>query len=362
MSPYFRITVLTDGPRFKDLTDAMLGGDGSLWFYSGFEKPYTVGAVQTLDDRGTLVQEDDAWQVRPADYLPDLGYCERVTAFERSGSDSWYASYCYWRFPQPPKAVRYHGGERIEYSLPLEADQWVSDIFAQDQRHIWFATWDYWGFLGTDSGNVLSLDDGGTPADFSDDVWQSYPIEAVEGSVTVALDAHGQLWHGQASGLYRHDGAAWHLVYDERPICDLAPAADGTLYAQIGPDQATGCQEHSDEIMVVRADGTIEDRLFYNKWLIADELATVQTARRRNSLWSVAADGAVWYITQLDPGQELQRRSGAGLQTYALPVEREAVRRLEVDRRGHIWLVAGNRLWRLAGPRPADLYLPWVAR
>jgi hypothetical protein len=61
MLPGFNVTVLTDGPRFRGLSDAMLGRDGAVWLYSGIQEPYTIGAVQTLDDKGTLALEDDTW-------------------------------------------------------------------------------------------------------------------------------------------------------------------------------------------------------------------------------------------------------------------------------------------------------------
>jgi hypothetical protein len=303
--------------------------------------------------------KDDIWQVRPTDYLPYLGYCQSVTAFERAGADTWYVSYCYWRFPWPPEATRVRGHESIEYALPLATGDQVGDIFAEDQRHTWFAVRKYSGDSGAD-GQVLGLDDNGTPADVSDDVWQTYPIESMEGNLVVAVDANGRLWHGQGSGLYRHDGAGWQLVYGERPICDLTPAADGTLYARVMPYWVTACGPYSDEILVVRAGGEIQLR--DKKRLVEEELDAVQTARRRNSLWSIGADGAVWYISHLESGHVLQRRSSAGLQMYTLPVEPGAVQRLEVDGRGHVWLVANSRLWRMAGPPPVYTHLPLILR
>jgi len=357
MYPHLTVISLLDGPRFSDLPDAALGTDGAIWLYSGYRQPYTAGAVQTLDDAGTLALEDDTWQVWPAEYLPDLGNCESVSAFERGFGDTWYASFCYWRAPTDYKAVRYHGGARIEYPLPEPTYQQVSDIFAQDAHHTWFAT------TAAGVGNVLSLDDGGTPADAGDDVWQSYPIDAVDGTaVVVATDARGRLWHGQGSGLYRYDDGSWQLIDGEYPVCDLAPAADGTLYVQVALDPVAGCQEHSDRILVVRPDGTIEDYLFRSKWLIEEEAATVRTAWRRNSLWAVAPDGAIWYVSHLDPGQELRRSSNSGLLTYALPVEPGEVGRLEVDTRGRVWLVARSQLWRMAGPPPSGIYLPMLFR
>jgi hypothetical protein len=328
------------------------GGDGSIWFYSGVREPYALGAVQTFDDRGTLALADDAWQVLPYSHPSDQN--EVVTAFERTAGDTWYA-YCiasraYGCF----EAVRYHGGQKIEYPIPGEVD----DIFGLDIRHVWFVT-----TASYPNTRVFSLDDGGTPADMSDDVWNGIPpIAGMSGKPSVAVDAMGRLWLGDASGLYRYDGASWQLVYGKRPICDLAPAADGTLYAQVDDDSPTACAAHSDLVIVARADGTIDDSLYSIKHFIEEEPATVRTAWRRNSLWAIASVGAIWYISHQDPGQELQRRSGSGLSTYALPVKPEAVQRLEVDARGHVWLVADSQLWRMEGPRPIYLYLPMVSR
>lgn len=178
----------------------------------------------------------------------------------------------------------------------------------------------------------------------------------------MAVDALGRLWLGQASGLYRYDGTSWQLIYGSRPIWDLAPAADGTLYARVAAWAATRYNEDSEQVLVVRADGTIESQLFSSKQLIEAEPGTVRSAWRRNGLWAIASDGAVWTLSRGHPGQELRRRSSSGLSTYALPVEPEAIQRLEVDWRGHVWLVAGSQLWRMERPRPIYGYLPLVFR
>ena len=237
-------------------------------------------------------------------------------------------------------------------------NQQISDIFAQDQHHIWFASWDHGNVLG----NVLSLDDGGTPADTSDDVWQTFPIGAVDGKLVVAVDALGRLWYGQASGLYRYNGSSWQLIYGGRPVCDLAPAADGTLYAQIvrstRPPDAGSIRIRSWSCVPME-----RSRIHIQQVAHQRRTGHRATARRRNNLWTIASDGAIWYISHLDPGQELQRRSSSGLDTYALPVEPEAVQRLEVDARGHVWLVADSQLWRMEGPRaPVQQYLPMIRR
>jgi hypothetical protein len=258
MTSELTVTVLSDGPRLRNLTDALVGGDGALWLYS--RGPDTMGAVQTLDDRGTLALQDDTWQVRPIDQVYGLAYNQVVGAFERAAADTWYAYCSPWKnLFCSNVVVRYHGEIRTLHALSW--DQVVTDIFAQDQHHIWFAVQGWYVPYNVPPYSVLSLYDNGTPADTGDDVWRTYPIELVEGNVVVAVDANGQLWHGQDNGLYRYDGATWQLVYGEQPICDLAPAADGTLYAQMdcGGDG---------EILVVRPDGTIEDRLFSIEELI----------------------------------------------------------------------------------------------
>jgi hypothetical protein len=124
-----------DAPLFKDLTDILVEPGGKVWLYSGYREPYTVGAVQTYEDKGTAALFDDHWQA----LLSGSG-CDRVTAWERSVSeDVWYASYCYWRFPWPSPLVRYYSGERIEYP---ESTLIYYDIFAQNDRHTWFAAKD----------------------------------------------------------------------------------------------------------------------------------------------------------------------------------------------------------------------------
>ena len=337
------VFIFDDVPHFGGLADGLLDATDTLWFYSGYHQPYSVGVVQTLADQGTATLADDQWQLLPVDDPPATGRCETVTAFERAANgDVWYTSHCQWRGAFDHKLVRYHDQRRIEYNLTN--NQRIYDIFAQDAQHLWFAFTGY----EPDQG-VLSLDDRGTPTDMSDDLWQTYPITTNGGRPVVAVDAGGKLWYGDSSGLYRATGSTWTAVDQSRGICDLAPAADGTLYVQVAAYQTATCGPAATDLWIVRPDGTL-DLFGFIPTVVQEEFAQVSSAARRNSLWTVAADGAIWYVTGYDLGQELQRRDAGGLQSYALPVPYTAVQRLEVDARNRVWLLADAQIWRMSPP------------
>jgi len=337
------VVLLADAPRFGGLSDALLDATGKLWLYSGYHQPYSVGVVQTFADQGTAALSDDQWQVLPVDDPPATGRCETVTAFaEAANGDVWYASYCQWRGRFDHKLVRYHGQTRIEYT-PM--DGWViDDIFAQDAGHLWFAGAGYAFGKG-----VLSLDDGGTPTDSSDDRWQSYAITTTGQHPVVAVDAGGRLWYGDSSGLYRHTGAAWAAVDQTYGVCDLAPAADGTLYVQLAAFPSAACGPSATYLLIVRPNGAV-DSFTSTASVVQEERERVRSATQRNTLWSIAPDGAIWYIEPYDVGKELQRRDATGLQSYALPVLPSVVQRLAVDAQNHVWLVANGQIWRMSLP------------
>jgi hypothetical protein len=182
MTPDFKVASPPDMPRNQDMWDAMADG-GQIWLSSRPRPEYWDGSLQTLDDRGTTALQDDAWQEVANEAQP---WCGRVTAFERFASDPWYATLCHGRVGPPPQLVRYHNGARIEYKLPDPVVGEVTDIFAEDARRIWLAMVGGGYGLGP---RVLSLDDGGTPADFSDDKWQTLPVETSGEWLTIAVDA-----------------------------------------------------------------------------------------------------------------------------------------------------------------------------
>lgn len=356
MTPDFEPHVLPDMPRYQDVLDAMIAQPGPLWLASGRPFDDWAGAVQTLDDRGTLSLDDDSWR----DNYSMEHFCRRATAFERFASDVWYATYCHSRTQYPTELTRYHDGVRIEYTLPSFISGDVTDIFALDERHIWFAVIsDFYG--GNDC--LVGLDDGGTPADVSDDQWQIVKLESWREHVTVAVDAQGPLWRGEDSGLYRYDGAAWQRIYDERAVCDLVPGPDGTLFAQVEYNKGGGCETASDFLIMVRPGGEIS--LTDTDWLLSyhEDVDVVRTMTRRNNLWTVSADGALWYLDIDYPQDVLRRISRKGEeQSYALPVNGASVLRVEVDASGHVWLVGDGKLWRMEGPAIHRLFLPTLTR
>jgi hypothetical protein len=271
-----------------------------------------------------------------------------ITAWERSaGGDIWYAEYSDWRFTFPGPIVRYHSGNRIEYP---ESTLIYYDIFAQDDRHTWFAGGREGGYPGppTSQKGLKGLDDGGTPADTSDDVWQDLTLPVVGEHHVVAVDARGRLWYGDSNGLSRYVGSSWLSIYTDRGVCDLAPATDGTLYAQVVGWASSSCQPFGGQVLAVRSDGT-QNWFDSIETLVAQEPGSVRSASRRNTLWAVAPDGAIWTIAASDSGSELHRRDDAGLRKFALPFDPGAVRRLEVDASNHVWIAANSQVWRMSG-------------
>lgn len=351
--PNQTITVFADEPRFKGVSDALVESNGKVWLYSGYYGGPSIGTVQTFIDNGTAFLRDDQWQVVPVDYRPNLGNCELVAAFEYApDGDVWYAQYCQWRAPSPVTLVRYHGQDRIEYALPPL--QLVRDIFAADAHHLWFAVSTY---SGEWRQGVLSLDDQGTPLDTSDDQWQTYPVTTKESQTAAVAAAGGQLWYGDQSGLYHYTGSTWEPVQQSDSICDLTLAADGTLYARVSSYFGTNCQPAAENILVVRPDGKIQivDSV---KAVVQAEPDRVRTATRRNALWTVAPDGAIWYLAPASEGQTLQRYQANQIQPYPLPDFHSAVQRLAVDIHQHVWLVADDQLWRMSPPPDFTLTAP----
>jgi hypothetical protein len=353
MQPGLGVRQLPDIPRHRTVWDALAEPNGTVWLTSEPSAAQFSGALQMFDDRNTAPLEDDAWREE------GLG-CARVTAMEQHESDVWYGVHCYNRLGSPPGARRRHAGVNIDYKLPVSSDATVTDIFAQDERRVWFAITENW-YSG--KAYVVGLDDGGTPMKLDDDTWQTLDVGASHGPISVAVDAQGRLWRGQDNGLHRYDGAAWQQVYNGLAVCDLTPARDGALYAQLEREGNAGCEAFSDRVLVVSPEGMVEQHPGTVAALVTGDPASVRSATRRNSMWSVAADGAIWFTGRAYPQDTLNRAPGAGpLQSYALPVPQTDVRRVEVDGRGRVWLVGDGKLWRMEGPAIHRLYLPLLNR
>jgi hypothetical protein len=357
MTPDFAVTTLADAPRYQDVWDVIVGAGGRLWVASRPRPDGYQGAVQTLDDRGTVALEDDRWEG------PELGpvyECRRVTVLDRWGSDTWYATSCASRTGPPPLIMRDHNGANVTYAPALPYFSVVSDIFVIDARRAWFAVVDR-SYRG--GAYLVGLDDGGTPLKLDDDVWQTLDIGVAQGLGSVAVDAQGQLWRGQSDGLYRYDGAEWWHEYDGLAVCDLTPALDGALYAQLERHRGAGCEKFSDTVLKVKPDGTVERYATTVEALVYGDAVSVRSAKRRNSMWAIAADGAIWYVARRPEGSEVRRVARFWTLTrYAAPFDVDSVRRLEVDALGRAWVVAEGRLWRMEGPRFGGIHLPILMR
>ncbi len=309
-----------DAPSYTGVSEAVVDRQGRTWIESG---NYEHNALQIVDDMGTATMGDDRWTVK--------GKQPIITALEPTpNGDLWVGYEIFYRFLYSGPPTRYHGQQEIEY-YPPTIDGFVDDIFDQDGQHIWFAYSDH-GYMGeTKEKGVWSLDDGGTAADPTDDVWTAYAIDTTGHGGRVAV-VDGRIWYGNSSGLYAYRGSSWEQVSSAH-VKGLVPGAAGELYVDL--DGA---------VLIVEKDGS--------QWrssipdFSSSNLARVKLTERRNRMWTVAPDGAVWYW-QSRYDHELARRSTQGVDVYETPTTADFV---EVDENNHVWLADGA-LWRLS-PEP----------
>lgn len=334
-----------DTPAYSGFNNAIVDQAGAVWLQTSYAAPYTVGTMQRLDDRNTAVLEDDRW-TRFGEF-----YLTRATALERApGGDVWMAYVTATRFapflPDQPVG-RYRQNTWYGYRLPdPDGVVEVHDIFAQDDRHTWFTFTRFRDGVG--AGGVLRLDDGGTMGDVSDDNWTEYPDPNQYGTGTVgsvAVDSLGRLWYGGEGGLVRWDGAAWQPVA-AGAICDLTPARDGIIFALVA--STLGCLPTQGSALMVHPDNRVEH--FSVGELVRSHLELVRTAIRPNRLWSVAREGAVWYLD----GISLYRRDDRGVARYNLPYDATW---MEAGSGGRVWLFMSSALWRLS-PLPGLAVTP----
>lgn len=365
------------GPGYPEITDLLVAQDSTVWLFSGYEERPTAGQLYHLDDRKTMYLWDDQWQLQPA------RDCQRIVALEEApNGDLWYAPTCVpSRSGTISPLVHFHDGVEIDH-FPLSTENFFSsaaivDIFLQDQRRLYIVSAPVsLPTIFVPSG-MLMLDTGGTPADPSDDVAETYPIDPFSFAGAGLADQQDQLWYGNTKsfvrfysaglvdqrerlwygntkGLFRLDRTAgnrtWTTVLLDEPICDLVEANDGTVYARVGLAAEIrplwGSCAPTLTVIAVRPDDRIE-RYPDVATLVAADLARVRSATRRNTLWDVGVDGALWYRYAAGGVHELRRVDGEQVvMTIPLPVAPETVKRVEIDGLNRVWMVAANQLWR----------------
>lgn len=315
--------IFSDGPYDSFIREFFVDGHGTRRLSSGY------GTIQIVDDMGTATIKDDSWAYDQSIY----GSLDNLELVENG--DFWMADYpsCYHCFPS---IERYHNGHSIHYAQP----NWESenfDIFAEDSRHTWFIFailhWDAYGQTPV----IYHLDDGGTPANHEDDLWTGYPTpadahkETVTGHHLVAVNK-GRLWYGHPTGVYQLQGQDWELITPETPY-EFVTAADGTLIVSKGEG----------EVLLISPDGQQQVQTIAS--LVATRPELIRATTRRNHMWTVAPDGAIWYWND---HRQLVRWHELDIQTFDAPVKDPYI---EVDRNNHVWLNYGGALWRMS-PKP----------
>lgn len=326
----------SDQPRNPYITNVISGSDDLTWILSASTNPQRMplsARLEAIDVHATAALTDDTWLQADAVYLTRLSAAERAPS-----GDLWIQGVLNagktgaWL---PGPYLRHDGRWADHYERPF----CTSDIYTQNDRTTWFTAEDNSAAYHCNPTAILKLDDAGTPASQEDDVWTSYPTPPNVSNPSIAVDGFGRLWLGDANGLYRFDGTAWESVRNEYggkfDVHDLAALPDGAVIVR---------ESFANSLRVIRSDIVNWLSLDYFIW---QNYAQIRATRHINSMWSVAPDGAVWYIYD----DLLHRFDDAGKVSYRLPFPASEAGSPEAGRNNHVWFAATNNLWRLA-PRP----------
>lgn len=351
LAPDGMVNSFPDAPLNPNVTDALVADDGTVWFFSGYRAPYTAGAVYRYQDQQTITLADDQW-----DSLPNNSAIW-ADAFEKApNGDVWYTTSCRTRgWYGCLAAIQSHVQQTYTYNIfdpnpiiSLSFGGVTTDLYAEDDRHLWLAMIR----SGPEQIGVSHLDLGDNLFDPRDDHRTNYPINIYSPHAAVLHDNNGQLWYATTEGLLRYTGSAWESIYSS-PVCDLVAATDGTVFARIGP--STDSCGPSVAVLVIRPNGTLE-YFPYVSMIISSESARIRSAHKRNTLWTIGVDGAIWSRHTYGGSHELWRLAEDGSHTsYPLPMAPETVQRLEVDHLNRVWIVANNQLWRFASAAAVPL-------
>lgn len=322
-----------DVPQYSLSTDILVDKDNLLWLHSFKPATWNLGTFQVVNDNGTAILEDDGWQ---------SSWDFSIQAAEVDGlelapnGDLWIGGYSHSRFPPNSSSIyRRHQGQWIDYTKAVESSNIrVTDIYVQNEHHIWFAYKESTIFSPLPIRGVLLLDDRGTPTNLADDIWTDYPVSKDGTGGSIVIDAQGRTWFGNSMGLFRYDGSQWQSL-SQCAIGDLAATADGIVYA------ASRCNSAPSTILAVATDDSTLQ--FTIEELVESRFATLRTANR-NHIWTVAPDGAIWYAQ----GTEVYRRDVQGLQSYPTPTGEEGINAIEIDSNNHVWVIYQSSLWRMS--------------
>jgi hypothetical protein len=331
------------GPGYSLATDRFVGepalvaraGDGLLACDASGACPW--------GGPGKMPGTDIPGPVQAADRLPHGPYWAAGATNYRGGSWwSWgLATYAGGTWAGLEGGPDYYG----DPGWPL------GDVYAPDGEHVWLAT-------RLHRPELRIRWTAGTTGDPSDDLVTAMDLPPGVGYlvcpllpwpekpsfwVSLAAGPGGQPWAGDGCGLHRRVGEGWERV-STLAVCDLAAAADGTVFAQLRRGE-TDCRSRDLEIAVYPPAGPVE--VLGIDALMAEHFNRARTAVQRHHLWTVAPDGAVWYVSFAGAGPVLVRRDQAGAKAFTLP--NPDAGELEVDDAGDAWLGAGGKLWRMGG-------------
>lgn len=353
--PNGAIVDFPDMPAFRGVTDALLDQQDHLWLYSQrLTSRCNDGAFQIIDDQDDALLDNDRWTI------DQTGYGNLSAWTKAPGGDLWAAWEGSCRTITYSGPQYYHSG--VWRSVGFVHDYGVtgphiSDIFVQDDSHLWFAYGPTAESRIRTSG-VAAFDDRGTPTDLTDDLWHDYPITPTSVDGKVVLDPLGRLWLGNSHGLYRYTNNAWQVISDQsavaHSICDLVATPNGTLYIQI-TDLYQQCLVSNTSIL--RIEPNDDMTTLEIPQAIGENFDQIQATQQHNRIWSVAPDGAVWYIgadTHIFPlaPPRLYRRTAITQTDYALPTNDANIQTLTIDTNNQVWLVANNSLWRMTTVPP----------
>lgn len=350
--PSGEVYTFQDAPLLPELTELLVDATDRLWLYSQLGSSCS-GQLQMLDDGSDVPLANDHWSTNR-----DFGL---LTALAQTPQgDLLVAGKYTCRFPVLIPPQRLYQGVWRAYAPPEQPAGigfHITDIFAPDEQHLYFA-YAHGGPLLEKSG-VLALDDGGTPANQADDHWADYRLAVGGLHSAVTVDAQGQLWVGNSQGLYRHTGAQWQLIENVPPIytggvCDLVTTPTGLLFVQadalLYPSTAPACTLPSDELYVIHPDGTVQ--VLNIDAAVQQYFAQLRQTPTWNRLWQVAPDGAIWYLSATNSTHAgvkvLHRYTPASLTHYPAPFDGQPIQGLAVDSHQHVWLATDHDLWRLS--------------